>query len=326
MIKHNICFISEKWVDGNPNLPRSTNLTNHYNTAIQSGLFDKVEHLFIDEIFYQYKGKANINDYLLYSISNKLLVNYDIIFIIQLGNSPLNPDPNIIQKLKNQGKKIIYLWPDTVWPWIEEELKKTKSASTFHLAHDLPDQKIKDILNPIKIYTIGTTQDAILFRYANENYKTIDVSFIGTQYNERKEYLDFVKKELAGHSYKLHIGNGSRGDKLSFEDYSKILRQSKICINFTMSPAGKHQLKGRTFEAAACNTMILESSNTQTEIMFPGKCIEFFNTKEHLVEKIHYFLARSEERKKIALEAHNYYNTYYNPVSFWQRVLELAYE
>jgi hypothetical protein len=322
----NICFISEKWVDGNPILPRSTNLTNHYNTAIQCGLFNKVEHLFIDEIYYQYKGKGNINNYLSYLMSKNLLDSYDIIFIIHLGNSSLNPNPNIIGKLKAQGKKIIYLWPDTVWPWIDEELRKTKNASTFHLAHDLPKQNIKNILDPVKIYTIGTPQDSELFHYTSNESKNIDISFIGTQYNERKEYLDYLKDNLSKYPYKIVIGSGARGDKYSFEEYASILRRSKICINFTMSPSGMHQLKGRTYEAAACNTMLLESENDQTCKMFPDSCVKYFTSKENLVEKVHEYLHNVDHRIKIAQNAYNYYTLYYSPTQFWKQVLDIAYE
>lgn len=318
--KPSICFISEKWVDANPSLPRSTNLTNLHSTARQSNLFSEVYNLYVDELHYMQQGKGTVNNVINDLDSSGQLDLVDIIFITHIGDSFLNPDPQLIAKVK-KNKAIIYSWPDTVWPWIDKELARTNAIADLHIAHDIAPLRVAELVNPKKIYSFGLSQDNSIFYYTKPEEKTIDVCFIGTQYGERKGILDYVQKNITG--LNMFISGGARVDKLDFEQYAKVLRDSKICINFSRSPVGVDQIKCRIFETAACNTLLLDSKNTQTPQMF-REGVEYlsFSSKEEAVDLIKNMISKPEQRIAIANSGYLRYSNNYSPAVFWNKVLE----
>ncbi len=308
--KPSLAIVSERWVDANPNLPYSTNEGNVYKTAIYSECFSKIDHLFVDKYLYE-TG---------YHIDHQLQnTNYDIYYIVFIGASNLNPTAKSLSTLKG---KIVFNWPDTVWPWINQVLNITNPYATFHLAHDYPSDDIKKYIHPKQIYTIGTAQNPEVFNFSDK--KDIDVSFMGSQYMNRKSYIDYLKENLKCNYY---FGSGSRQEKLTDMKYGDIMRRSKICINFTMSPSGKYQLKGRAFESAACNTLLLEQSNPETPKSFKlnEEYIEF-TTKEDLLEKINYFLKNEEKRLEIAYNGYLKYEENYSYKKYWQKIIQLLNE
>ena len=318
--KPTICFISEKWVDANPSLPRSTNLTNLHSTAKQSNLFANVYNLYVDELHYMQQGKGTVDNVINDLDSSGQLDEVDIIFITHIGDSFLNPDPQLISKIK-KNKKVIYSWPDTVWPWIDKELHRTNSVADFHIAHDLAPKRVEDLVKPSSIYSFGLSQDSSIFYYTKPEEKPIDVCFIGTQYGERKGILEYLQQNIT--DLNMYISGGARVDKLDFEQYGKVLRDSKICINFSRSPVGVDQIKCRIFETAACNTLLLDSKNTQTPQMFKEE-VQYlsFSTQEEAVNIIKNMMSNPEQRIAIANSAYLHYSNNYSPAVFWTRVLE----
>jgi hypothetical protein len=318
--KPSICFISEKWVDANPNLPRSTNLTNLHSTAQQCKLFSSVYNLYVDELYYAQQGKGTVNNILEELDRSGQLDLVDIIFITHIGDSFLNPDPQIINAIK-KNKKVIYSWPDTVWPWIDKELNRTNQIADFHIAHDIAPKRVEQLVKPNKIYSLGLSQDENIFYYTRPEEKPIDLCFIGTQYGERESILKQVKANFP--KLNMYISGGARVDKLTFEEYGRILRDSKICINFSRSPVGVDQIKCRIFETAACNTLLLDSENTQTPEMF-RKDIDYksFSSAEEACSIIQHMLDNSSERISIANSAYEYYQEMYSPLVYWRNVLQ----
>jgi len=318
--KPSICFISEKWVDANPSLPRSTNLTNLHTTAKQSDLFSEVYNLYVDELHYMQQGKGTVNNVINDLDSNGQFDLVDIIFITHIGDSFLNPDPQLIARVK-KNKKVIYSWPDTVWPWIDKELARTNNIADFHIAHDIAPERVAGLVKPKEIYSFGLSQDSSIFYYTKPEEKPIDVCFIGTQYGERKAILDHIQENTK--DLNVFISGGARIDKLDFEQYAKVLRDSKICINFSRSPVGVDQIKCRIFETAACNTLLLDSKNTQTPQMFT-EGVEYlsFSNKEEAVTIIRNLISNPEQRIAIANSGHVRYTNNYSPVMFWTKVLE----
>lgn len=306
-----LCIISERWVDANPLIGFSTNEGNVYQSAIQSGLFSKVDHLFIDK--YKYETGNHIDEAL-------MGLEYDLFYISFLGDSFLNPSPKSLVTLKG---KIVFNWPDTVWPWIYHTTSLVNRFATCHFAHDLPSDELKLHLSPKKIHTIGTPQDLRYFRALKApEAKVFDVSFMGYQYGDRPLYVSYLKEHFQGSYY---FGNGSRAGSFSYEDYGTVMRQSRICINFTSSPAGVKQLKGRAFEAAACNSFLLEEENPYTGLMFEkGKEFDTFTDRKDLLDKINYYLARPDLMTAMSNAAHKRYMENYSPVPYWNKVLSLV--
>jgi spore maturation protein CgeB len=66
------------------------------------------------------------------------------------------------------------------------------------------------------------------------------------------------------------------------------------------------QIKARHFEIPACGGFILTSPADDLDCYYePGKEIVFYETNDELVEKVKYYLAHDDERKKVAKAAYD---------------------
>lgn len=133
----------------------------------------------------------------------------------------------------------------------------------------------------------------------NNKDKTIDVSFVGQKYGDREELLkDIPEVEV--------YGSGWDSGFVDYKELSKILASSKISINFSKGADGNKQVKLRSFEICACNTLCLcEKVNGIEEFYVPDQEIVLFEGKQDLISKIDYYLQHEDERKKIALAGYN---------------------
>ena len=163
------------------------------------------------------------------------------------------------------------------------------------------------------------------------------ITFVGKNYGNRGEYLQFLKDQnLPAEGY----GKGWAGGLVSQEKMLEIFSASKINLNFTESPymtakdrskilaklvlkkeLGKYkfnahhffgnlssaigtqrrQIKGRTFEVPACGGFLLTGdADNLRDYYVDGKEIVIFKNKADMAEKCKYYLAHEEERKAIA--------------------------
>lgn len=126
--------------------------------------------------------------------------------------------------------------------------------------------------------------------------KDIDVSFCGQNYGDRSEMLDRLGVQC--------FGRGWPNGMLDFPDVAKIHNRSKISINFSKGADGSLQMKGRPFEIAACNTLLLcEHVENLEQYYKKDEEVVVFKNKAELKEKINYYLEHDEERKQIAQAA-----------------------
>ena len=147
--------------------------------------------------------------------------------------------------------------------------------------------------------------------------------FAGTIHNtERNESLSFLKEKLGD---KLLISGGQRQNALSPDEYAELTRRTKIMLNFSGSPSGFEQVKGRVFESTASGCVLLEKQNPRTRDFYEPN-IEYveFNNKEDCLEKILYFLKdeNKEEREKISLKGLKKFNENYTNNHFWNKLFE----
>jgi hypothetical protein len=133
------------------------------------------------------------------------------------------------------------------------------------------------------------------------NHRNIDFNFIGSvgSYRSyRREYLEYIS-EL---KYQSFIGSfDSRGDQLSRKDFLKVLGESKISINFSMTHSAEFQLKGRVWETMLSGSMLLEQDNDQIKQFFTeGIHYVSFTSKFELKQKLLHYLDYDSERIRIA--------------------------
>jgi hypothetical protein len=303
-----ICIVTDKWCDGNPN----AGISNNYNNIILS-LSKSIKNIDISLLHYDeliQKHSKHIDSIL----PN---VSADVFIFCFLGNSPINPSPIALERTK--GKKI-FMWPDTVWPWITDTVQSVNQFADVHVAFDgLPNRSLLKEECLAKFAGKGingiTPQNPELF-YPEE--KIYDLCFLGTVHSNRAPYLEVIQncKEL-----KCVVGGGQRAGKLSAKDYAKVIRQSRMCLNLPLSPTGNRQLKGRVIESMASKTCLIEEIPSPIEsILEQDQYMQIQNCKE-LIDTI---LSKTDgEICEMADKAYSVYNNYYSPEKYWNNLLSL---
>lgn len=140
------------------------------------------------------------------------------------------------------------------------------------------------------------------------------ISFVGAGYHNRQQMF----ASLAEFPFKIWGTEWpacrpfdrmvqEEGRRLTPGEYIKIFNSTEVNINLHSSTErdGVDQsgdfLNPRTFELAACGAFqLVDERKLLREVFEPGKEIVTFANAEDLKEKIRYYLAHSEERKKIA--------------------------
>ena len=146
--------------------------------------------------------------------------------------------------------------------------------------------------------------------------KNIDVSFIGSSYGPRIEYIRFLIAN--GINVRVYGRGWGRfkdiapywGGVLSHHKMLEIVARSKVNLNFLWTSAEKERctIKGRTLELSACNAFQL--SNYTKEFVNYGyvdaENIAIFRDKNELLEKINYYLDHEGECKSISNKAYEH--------------------
>lgn len=84
------------------------------------------------------------------------------------------------------------------------------------------------------------------------------------------------------------------------DDYNKALCGAKIALCF-LSKLNRDTYTRRCFEIPATNTFMLsEYSDDLATLYEQGVDVDFFRSKEEMIEKINYYITQQEERMKIA--------------------------
>lgn len=315
----NILFVTEKWCDADPNKGPTNHFHNLFATAKQSGLFDRIDNLFLEDAY-------NANRTIDYDIYNYVLDSDkkpDLVFFSYLGDSPLNPTFGALSYLCSENIPLLFLWPDITYDWA---IQRIKSVDDYATCHVLWDGRGLSEVNPKHFYT-WTPQDTNLFYPIPWHKKDIDVSFLGSRadhYEERGPCLNFLKKELGD---KLFISGGQREDKLSPVEYADLMRRSKITINFNRSPkpvSHQFQCKGRVFEALASNTLLLEPAISPTYTLtklISGYHYLNYHTPQDILYHIRGCLSDLFRTETIATTGNIYFRQHLNNTIFWQNIL-----
>jgi HKD family nuclease len=314
MKNNKVLFVTEKYCDANPSLGLTNNFHNLFNT-FQKFCPDKQFHvLHLDEAEYIYGVHID-----------KVLPRYcktheiQLIIFSLLGASSCNPSHTCLKELKDLGVYSVVMWPDTGPGWGCQTIKELGDLINLHVSWDNPRSAFHDS-NPFNNnhLQLWCPQDPNLF-YKQKN-QDLDVGFIGSS-----RYFDrhFFLKILAESNTQIIIRGGQREEKLSPEQYAEFMRRLKININFSLSPAGFFQTKGRIFEILACGGLLFESKNPATEqLLKPNEEYVDFNSPQELIDKIKFYTNNEEERLRIAENGWKIYHEKFHPRVFWGRIFE----
>ncbi len=307
----NILFCTEKWCDASPDRGLTNNFHNLFNSFEQSRPEDTINTLHLDECSLVY-GRSIDSILLSYCSQNKT----DVVIFSLLGNSPLNPSIETINSLKAVGIKTVFMWPDTS-EWALNQIFSLDGIADLSVSWDNAySDRHNSIKYPANHRNMWVPQDSSMFSFQYQNMKNIDVSFVGSIYADRAMFLALSSKDIS-------IYGGQRGKRLSSYQYADVIRNSKISLNFPLSPCNTfYQIKGRVYEIFSCGSMLLEMKNDTTPKLFrPGIDYVEFDSVSNMDEAIEYYLNNEYEREKIAISGSIKYVNMYSSKIFWDTII-----
>ena len=139
--------------------------------------------------------------------------------------------------------------------------------------------------------------------------KEYDVTFIGQAYRGRPELVRWLKEQgvnirLWGQGWEVHPAlRDIAGGFLPHQAMLEVFAQSKIVLGMSwVSGDGVTlQIKGRTFEYAACRAFQLTTYDKRLKALFEeGEEIVFYRDRQDLLDKIRHYLAHPDERDSVA--------------------------
>jgi len=129
-----------------------------------------------------------------------------------------------------------------------------------------------------------------------------DITFIGSSYMGRDKIVNKLFKD----GFKINcFGFGWKNKPVKSHRFSKILNNSKICINFSRSRKNVFQTKARIFEITGSGSLCITEKSKDTNKFFQNnKELVIFNNYNELKNKISYYIKNPKLRDKIALRGY----------------------
>ena len=248
-------------------------------------------------------NKINNGDYDLIWFEKPIFILEDTLcFINRLGIKTVSYNPDNPFGARDDGCWGLYL--------------KNIKQFTHHIISrrcnykDLKKMNAKDI-----IYIPLCSEKRIHFKERNIK-KEYDLTFIGTPYDNRIEFIDQLSMQLSTsihvfsaewRKFKKILGSRSNvniNDAIYNSKYRMIINKSKIMLGF-ITRSNYDDLSFRNFEITACGTFLLSQRSSLQERIF-RKNIEavYFDDIEDCVLKVDHFLSNSKEREKLASAGH----------------------
>jgi len=150
--------------------------------------------------------------------------------------------------------------------------------------------------------------------YPVEADKDIDVSFVGTAYGKRLEYIrSLISSGIEVRVYGRGWGESADlrphwGGALSHQGVLEVISRSKINLNFLWTSAKEDlcTIKARTLELSACDAFQLSNYTFEFDNygLVEGQNIATFDTKEMLLSRVRYYLKHEDEREQMARNAY----------------------
>lgn len=216
------------------------------------------------------------------------------------------------------GIPIVALWTDLVTQADIRVAEQLSSHVTYHLSIDrsTPPPNAAD---PSQYVCLWTPQNPRRF-YHHHGPRPIVASFIGERVGrpERESLLSMIQR--AGVPLVMTGGRREADERLSMRAYAQVMRDSQMALDITSHPTDPH-IKGRTFEALACGTLLVgEETPALQRYLAAGQEYVAYRAPTDAVEALRYYMAHPSEAREIAERGHRTYRRRFTPAHFWDQV------
>lgn len=311
-----LLFVMERYCDAEP-AHGPTNSESQLVGAIEStGLVGEIKRFYFD-VLCQKMGKEGMARFLFQDCQ---VFRPDLIIYTPI-QGPLglkfNPPDAVLQRIRTElGIKVhTHLW-DTVAD-DEHVLSRLPYSACIGVVDSVVGQRFGGEPRIVQSYS------AVDPKYFHNGglERDIDVSFVGPLSSpSRISGINFLKTN----GVNVTVAGGQRQNRISWEEYARILQRSKISLNFSRNPYdGSSQMKARALEAMTCGAMLMEEDGEHTKGFFEaGKDYVGFSNLQELLDRVLFYLAHGEEREAIAKSGYQKVIDIYNARNCWGYIFE----
>lgn len=208
------------------------------------------------------------------------------------------PDPQILFHRSRHFINSIRLYDllFTTKPF-ELDLYKELGAHSVHLTYQAYDENRFYPREPSEQDFIKYNTDVVLIGHF-EKYRADCIKAIVDSGAKVKVWGEYWERYAKLHPWARNV---VMGRSVICDQYCLALSSAAICLGL-LSRFIPESTTTRSFEIPACGAfMLADRTKEHLELFEEGKEAEFFSSKEELVEKVHYYLEHSQERKDIAV-------------------------
>jgi hypothetical protein len=160
--------------------------------------------------------------------------------------------------------------------------------------------------------------------------KIYDVTILGSLFGERLTLAQHLEPKLRERGIKLHTMGGMYNESqkelgyretwVDWDNYAKIIRQSKICLS-SQNDIQRLRIKGKVFEIAARGTLCISDLNGDSRRMLPADIFPLYSNFDDCYQKICHFLENDEERIAVERNAQKWVRENFDPGCFYKSLL-----
>lgn len=218
-----------------------------------------------------------------------------------------SPGANFLKKIKKYAKLTV-----------AQAACKLPVDKKFFEPYDLIISSLPNIVARMKEYGKNSEYLPLAFeatilnklKKINTPYDVTHIGGYSAIHNERNKILEKVADKIKIDFWGYGIDNLDKNSPILKNYYGEawgldmynILYNSKITLTAHIKKVAKNYANNMTlYESTGTGTMLItDYKDNLGELFEIGKEIETYKTKEELLEKINYYLAHEDERKKIA--------------------------
>lgn len=215
------------------------------------------------------------------------------------------------EHMRDAGCPVIAVFCDCIKPYVHQQSLPFGAAADLCVNLDGDDKPIGRRVLPM--WTAIRQRPPVA--------KTAGVCFLGSRahYDDRVAALDALAK--AGIAVESWGGRGGDPDQRTVADYLETLDRTLISLNFSKTPEGFDQLKGRTQESLAAHCCLVEHRRSVVaRHLEPDVEFAAWDDHDELVRVVSGLLAEPERARAIAARGHAAFLAKWSATCFWDRI------